>query len=185
MSNNTSTDVSTTRSGPVPPVPTEDELWALIAAERLRLADDLAALGEQQLAVPSQCDAWSVRDVLAHLVTPFQLSTPKFVFTLIKNRANFDRTMIELTAGTAARYETAELIELLRANAENRWTPPGEGAGLLLSEIVVHGQDIRNPLGLANPVPAATVALALELVEKPGVAADYRRRIEATASAAR
>lgn len=92
-----------------------DAVWAAIATERRRLADELSGLTTEQWNTQSQCDAWTVRDVAAHLVTPFQMSTPKFVFTLIKNRTNFDRTMIDLTAGTANRYRTEELIELLRS----------------------------------------------------------------------
>lgn len=164
--------------------PDQDELWALVATERRRLADELEALTEAQLATRSQCDAWTVRDVAAHLVTPFRMTTPRFVFALIKNRTNFDRAMIDLAAGTAARYNTEELIELLRTNAENRWAPPGAGAEIPLAEIVVHGQDIRNPLGRANPVPKRTVELVVELTADPDRAADYHRRIGLGVSAA-
>lgn len=157
--------------------PTQEDVWAAISVERLRLADELTGLTAEQWETKSQCDAWTVRDVAAHLVTPFEMSTPKFVFTLIKNRTNFDKTMIELTAGTAARFSTEEIIELLRVNAENRWTPPGKGPEIPLGEVVVHGQDIRRVLGLANPVPADIIALTLHETDDVDVRADYKMRI--------
>jgi hypothetical protein len=47
----------------------------------------------------------------------------------------------------------------------------------MCAETVVHGQDIRRPLGLANPVPTATIDLALNGIDDEVVRADYARRI--------
>ena len=49
-------------------VPRED-LGALVIGQRDRLAGILAELAEDDWHAPTRCDAWSVRDVVSHLVT--------------------------------------------------------------------------------------------------------------------
>lgn len=174
MSNNGTADHSRTGRSCEPD---EVDLWVMVAAERRRLADELAGLTADQWQTASKCDAWSVRDVVAHLVTPFRMTNMKFVFTLIKHRANFDKTMIDLASETAARFNTMQLVDVLRDNAANRWAPPGSGAEIPLAEVVVHGQDIRRALGLRRTVPDAVVERTLEGIDDAELRADYRRRI--------
>jgi uncharacterized protein (TIGR03083 family) len=52
-------------------VPPADPSVALLR-QRRRLASILAELGDAQWAAPSRCEAWSVRDVVSHLVTTNQ-----------------------------------------------------------------------------------------------------------------
>src|SRR5437016_4444057 len=40
-----------------------DELWSLIAAQRRALLDVIESCDEEQLASPSLCEGWAVRDV--------------------------------------------------------------------------------------------------------------------------
>ncbi len=152
-------------------------IWTSIATERRRLADELEGLTEEQWATPSQCAAWTVDEVAAHLIVPFEISTPRFVAAMIRHRGNLDRVILAMTAKVAARTTRAERIATLRSNAENPWRPPRLGPEIPLSEIVVHGQDIRRPLGLECPVPAETVDLSLRLLDDDEIRADYARRI--------
>lgn len=155
-------------------------MWDLIATERRRLADELEQLTDEQWNAPSGCDAWTVRQVAAHLIMPFEVSNPQFFLAMLKNRFDFDRVAVIKSNEIAARLSNEEIVRELRDNAENRWTPPapGMGAEVVLAEVVVHGQDIRNALGMENPVPEETVELSLAGVKKDSVRADYRRRIE-------
>ncbi|MEM7338614.1 MAG: maleylpyruvate isomerase family mycothiol-dependent enzyme [Actinomycetota bacterium] len=154
-----------------------DAMWAAIEVERLRLADDLAGLSEHQWTTQSQCDRWTVEEVAAHLVVPFEVSNLRLGLTMAKNRFSLTRTVNELTARLHASTSRAERIELLRANAADRWTPPGLGPEIPLSEVIVHGQDIRRPLGLDHSIPAATIDLALNGISDLDTRADYARRI--------
>lgn len=154
-----------------------EAIWAAIATERRRLADELDTLTDAQWATRSQCQAWTVEELAVHLITPFEVSTARIVFTLLKHRGNIDRMAIDLTSRVAARTERSVISATLRANAENRWTPPRLGPEIPLSEIVVHGQDIRRPLGLDGTVPPATVGLALAGIDDPEIRADYADRI--------
>lgn len=152
-------------------------IWAAAATERRRLADELETLTEAQWMTPSQCDAWSVEEVAIHLITPFEVSTPRFLFTMLRHRGNIDKIVIDLTARVGGRVARSEIPAKLRQHAENRWTPPRLGPEIPFSEVVVHGQDIRRPLGLACPIPPETVALALAGIDDPEIRSDYVERI--------
>ena len=159
-------------------MPTDtDATWQLVATERHRLADDLDQLTDDQWGTQSQCDAWTVEELGSHLVTPFETSTPRFIFAMLRARGYFDRAIIALTARVHAKYRRAAAIEKLREHANNRWTPPKAGPGLMLAEVVVHGQDIRRVVGMDHDVPAETIRIALEAMDDPEVRADYARRI--------
>ena len=152
-------------------------IWDTIATERRRLADDLETLADDQWRTQSQCDAWSVEEVAAHTITPFDVSSPRFVFTMLKNRGNLDKTMLQLAAKVNAANSRADIIAKLRANADSRWTPPKTGAEVPLSEIVVHGQDIRRAVGLSHKIPAETIALALDGIDDEPLRKSYASRI--------
>ncbi len=163
---------------PTNPTPTEDEtIWQLVATERRRLADDLDALTDAQWRTPSQCDAWSVEELASHVVTPFETSSPRFMLAMLRARGDFDRAIIALTARVHGRHTRQDAIRKLREHAENRWTPPKAGAGMMLAEIVVHAQDIRRVVGVDHDMPQETIRTALDAMEDVDVRADYARRI--------
>ncbi len=151
--------------------------WDLIATERRRLADELETLTDADWRTPSQCAAWTVEELAAHLILPFEVSTPRFMLTMARFRGDLSRVAVHLTARVHAANERHEVIAKLRANADNRWTPPRLGPEIPLGEIVVHGQDIRRPLGRDLTIPTSTVEAALDGVTDAEVRADYARRI--------
>src|SRR5215211_4126745 len=67
------------------------DTFAEIADERRSLAALVSGLTGAQQATQSLCSEWSVRDVVAHLVVPLEVSTPKFVVAMLACRGNFDR----------------------------------------------------------------------------------------------
>lgn len=126
--------------------------WDIIAAERRSIADQLEGLTSDAWTTPSLCAGWTVRDVLAHLVMPHRTSMPRFALAMLRARGDFDRANLALTAGHAAR-PTGELIADLRRFATGRFTPPGLGVEAPLTDVLVHGQDLRIPLGLPDTAP--------------------------------
>lgn len=142
------------------------DLFAEIADERRRTADVLASLTPEQMRTPSLCDAWTVRDVAAHLLMPLITPGPKFGVALISHRLNFSRTSEALTADVAQRSD-ADLVAGLRDNAASRFTPPGLGPQAPLTDVVIHGQDIRRPLGLGREFPPERLAVVLEFLTGP------------------
>src|SRR5690349_24718913 len=99
--------------------------YALVAAERLRLADELGMLSAEEWAQPSLCGEWTNAEVLAHLNVPFVLSTPAFLVGLAKARGSFDRANARFATELAERMDPAACVASLRANAEHRFHPPG------------------------------------------------------------
>lgn len=140
--------------------------WDLIAASRRSLADQLAGLTADEWTTPSLCSAWTVRDVLAHLVLPHKMSMPRFLVTLVRAWGSFDRANVVLTAREAAR-PPADLVADLRRFATSRFAPPGFGPAAPLTDVLVHGQDVRVPLALPDPDPVEAWVAALEFLVTP------------------
>ena len=123
------------------------EYWAPIAARRRALADQLAGLPDDRWSTPSLCGAWTVRDVVAHLVLPHVVSIPGFATAMVRAGGRFERANVAMTARVAER-PTDELVADLRRFADSRAKPPIFDSLAPLTEVLVHGQDIRIPLGL-------------------------------------
>ena len=137
------------------------DAFALVAAERRRLAEVLADLSDEEWAQPSLCGSWSTHQVAAHLNVPFVVSTPSFVLGLLRARGNFDRANARAAVDLAAAHDPAWCVDSLRAHAGHRFTPPGFGPEAPLTDVVVHGGDILRPLG--RPWHPAPEALAVAL----------------------
>lgn len=152
-------------------------IWETIATERLRMADDLEKLTDEQWTAQTQCDAWTVEEAATHLILPFEVSTLRFGLTMLKNRGDLAKTSVQLTAKLHAKTSRSDAIRKLREHADNRWTPPKLGPEIPLSEIVVHGQDIRRAVGMAHGIPAETIDLTLTGIDDAEIRGDYARRI--------
>ncbi len=134
----------------------------VVASERLTLADLFDTLDEGQLRTPSLCAGWSVKDVAAHLTTLFNVSMPGMAMRVLGEQLSFSRAVDRLTKELANRPIEA-IAAQLRANADDRRHPPGAPLAPL-TDLLVHGQDICRPLGLAHPVPFDHVAAAMDYV---------------------
>ena len=142
------------------------ETFAIIAAERRRLAGLLDTLSADQWATPSLCAGWTVRHVVAHLVTPFLVSTPALLGAVLRRRGLAGA--MDHTARRLAGRPTTDLVETLRRNADHRFTPPGGPPEAPLTDILVHGMDIRWPLGRPGDRPdPATLLPVLDFLAGP------------------
>jgi uncharacterized protein (TIGR03083 family) len=145
--------------------PTEGEavgdVWSMVHAERAALIDDLQGLDDQRWEEPSLCGGWTVHDVVAHLVDTARTTRLGFVVGLARARFDFDRQ----NARGVARERGAspqETLERLGQVASRRSTPPAPLDSRLVEE-VVHGEDIRRPLGLTRSYPQEAVVRSLRL----------------------
>jgi uncharacterized protein (TIGR03083 family) len=137
--------------------------WTTIAAERRALADQLDDLDDAQWATPSLCGEWTVHDVAAHLAGVNQIKITSVVMALVKSRFSFTRANVIMTAQQAAR-PSRDIVADLRRLADGRFAPPGLGSVAPLTDILVHGQDIRVPLGLATDRPVEPWRDSLDFV---------------------
>lgn len=143
------------------------DTWAHVVQERHRLADLFEGLTPEQAATPSLCAGWTTRDVVAHLslaLTFSLVATPPSV--LLASRGN-PATVIDLMTARATRRTDAELLALFRERAGRRWTPPLLPAEAPLADLLVHGLDIRHPLGIEHRADPEALRLALGFVTSP------------------
>lgn len=141
------------------------DVWGMIAAERTALADELAGLTDEQWRTPSLCTGWTISEVAVHLGMGFHVSTPSFLWRMACSGFDFDKVADKYARSSTA--TTAERAADLRANAEHRFHPPGFGPEAPLTDVVVHGQDIRRPLGLAHGIAPDRARVVLDLLSSP------------------
>lgn len=134
----------------------------LATRERRDLADLLDTLTPEQWHHPSLCDGWSVRDVVAHVLSYEELGH-------LGVAALFARTRFRPGVANEVRLDAyrahgpEELTALLRAHLRPRGLTAGLGGGIGLADCVVHHQDIRRPLGLNRHVPDDRLTEALDI----------------------
>lgn len=127
------------------------DISARTAANRLLLADFFDGLDDAQLDQPSLCDAWTVREVLGHLVMPFTGGLPGFLWRVVRERGSVDRASAA-TARELSRRPVGELTSLLRSSAHVTIKAPGVGPMGQMADGCIHLRDCARPLGLPDDV---------------------------------
>lgn len=134
-------------------------VWPIVHAERAALIADLETLDDDQWQQASLCDGWTVHDVAAHLVDSALTTRVGFLLGLARARFDVDRQNargVERHRGPDPRHTVARLREV----APRTSVPPGHPDSRIVEE-VVHGEDIRRPLGLVRDYPTEAVDRAL------------------------
>jgi len=136
------------------------DTFALVTAERRRLADALDVLEPDDWDRPSLCSGWSVHIVAAHLNAPWTVSTPKMLLAIVRS-GGLDRGFDRVARDIAGTLDPQACVAGLRSHADSRFTPPGAGPEAPLSDVIVHGADMLQPLG--RSVDVAPEALGVSL----------------------
>jgi uncharacterized protein (TIGR03083 family) len=142
-----------------------DLVFAAVADERRRLADLLDGLDEEQLATPSLCAGWDVKTVAAHLVSDFTDGFWGFQLAAVRH-CGVHRGIDQL-ARRRAETPATEIARTLRERAETRLSPPVTGPRSGLTDVLVHGGDIKIPLGLPFEPDVCRVAVTLDFLTGP------------------
>jgi uncharacterized protein (TIGR03083 family) len=160
------------------------DVWSMVHAERAALIADLERLDDAQWDRPSLCDGWTVHDVVAHLVDTARTTRLGFVLGLARARFDFDRQNA-LGVERERAVAPAGTLERLRRVAPRTSTPPAPLDSRLVEE-VVHGEDIRRPLGLSRAYPQEAVVRSLRLQARTpasfGGAKELLTRVRLTAT---
>jgi uncharacterized protein (TIGR03083 family) len=135
----------------------------MIAHERRSLADTLSGFDTRQWTAASLCRGWSVHDVAAHLLMPLVTSLPRLLVAMTASGFSFDRANVRLTAAVARRSND-QIVLGLREHADDRFKPPGMGFDAPLTDVIVHGQDIRRPLGIQHAIDPEHLQRSLTFV---------------------
>ena len=141
------------------------------------LADFFDGLDEDQLQTRSLCDAWTVREVLGHLVMPLTGTVRGFLLQVVRARGSLNRAS-EAVAGELSRRPVRELTSLLRDNADLHGKAPGVGPMGQMADGCVHLRDCARPLGLRDDVSLDDWRMVLDWVPSgvPGLVP--RRRLD-------
>ncbi len=122
----------------------------------------MEGLDADQLATPSLCAGWDVKTVAAHLVSDFTDGFWGFMASGVRH-GSIDRG-IDALARRRARASAAEIAETLRSRADHRLSPPITGPLSGLTDVLVHGADMRMPLGLPHHPDPQHVARVLDFL---------------------
>ncbi|MFE2457449.1 maleylpyruvate isomerase family mycothiol-dependent enzyme [Streptomyces sp. NPDC059402] len=151
-------------------------VWPLIHAERAALAADLAELTDEQWATPSLCTGLTVREVLAHLTAGASLNTVRWLAGVIRCRFDFDKQVaVRLAEQLGA--DPAETLTRFRRIVPSTTKPPLPAIAML-GETLVHGEDIRHPLGIRHAYPIDVVTRVAEYYQGSDMVVVARKRIE-------
>ena len=112
----------------------------VLTSERLALLEWLRGLDDQAWARPSLCAGWSARDVLAHLITPFEVSLLPMGLSMLRHGP---AGAMDLWARTLAQRPVDELLEILERHVHSSFRPPGLPLAAPLTDVLIHGLDIR------------------------------------------
>ncbi|WP_322770562.1 maleylpyruvate isomerase family mycothiol-dependent enzyme [Frankia sp. Cr1] len=135
-------------------------IWPLIHAERAALAADLADLTDEEWATPSLCDRFTVREVLAHLTAGGSLNPMRWLAGVIRCRFDFDK---QVAMRLAEQLGTTPVDTLARfGRIITSTTKPPVPVVAILGETIVHGEDIRRPLGIRGDYPITTLTRLAE-----------------------
>jgi uncharacterized protein (TIGR03083 family) len=149
--------------------------WSLIHQERASLADTLESLNAEQWSTASWSKGWSVKQTTAHLVGAAEQTFPNFYRELIAAGFKFN-TFAERGVERIAQAGPDELVRRLRARTTTTNRPPAPTMAML-GEIVVHGDDIRRPLGLVHRSPDAVLVAVANGWKNSNLLIGAKRRI--------
>lgn len=144
---------------------TSEQHWEMIRAERGRLADDLEALRPAEWSAPTLCADWSVEDVVAHLTAGASIGRWGWLRSIagagFRPAVHNARRLAEHRGPTPA-----QTLDRFRGVVDSRIAPTGD-LWAWLGEVVVHGSDVREPLGIRTaPDPDAVLVVAEGYVRK-------------------
>lgn len=152
------------------------ETWKYIHEERARLADTLETLKSDQWNADSWCQGWSVKQVAGHVLGAAEQTIPHFYKELAAARFKFN-VFADRGAKLLGELSPEEIVRRLRARTSTTNHPPAPVIAML-GEIVVHGDDIRRPLGLTHESPEGALVAVADNWKNSNLLIGAKRRIE-------
>lgn len=137
-----------------------NDIDALINTERNRLLDVLEDLDNEQWNAASLCGGWRVREVVVHILMPYEQSIPRFFTKMAAAKFSFDK-MADRWATEDTR-STGQLVDALRLTKEGRFGVPGAPQEAPLSHLVIHAEDIYRPLGIRHTIDPLSANIVLD-----------------------
>jgi uncharacterized protein (TIGR03083 family) len=134
----------------------------------LDLVERLAGLDDEQWNFPSLCALWRIRDVLAHVTAGAEgaFGVGSIFRGVIRHGFNYNRWVA--FDGQARGQQDPEVVLHALRNAAvapaNRQAPSGATSVTALAHVLIHGQDMCRPLGIARDLPEAHLVAVADFV---------------------
>lgn len=151
---------------------TEHDVQALVGPQFLALAETLAAQPASIADLPSLCEGWAVKHVVAHMTMAARYDGPAFMAELAAVGYDFF-LLSEKLARRDGELALDRLLDDLRSDTMAAWAPPEGGAMGALSHVVIHGLDITTALGLPRTADDHAAQLVLTALTDGGDAAHF------------
>ena len=151
------------------------DIWPVVHDERKALAADLAGLRDEQWETRSLCEAWTVRDVLAHMTATAHITPASFFPKLVGSGFSFDR----MQAKDIARQRgaaPADTLQHFEAIISSRKRPPGPPL-TMMGETLVHSEDIRRALGISHAYPTEWLVRVADFFKGSNLILGTKKRI--------
>ena len=130
-------------------------------AERADLADFLATCAPHEWEAPSLCAGWTVKDVVAHVVSYEELGTVGLLRRFVRGRiVRANQVGVDEYSPTSPQ----QLLEFLRRHLQPRGLTAGFGGMIALVDCTIHHQDIRRSLGRPRRIPPDRLERVLGLI---------------------
>jgi uncharacterized protein (TIGR03083 family) len=152
-----------------------EDTWTYIHSERAQLADTWVDLSSEQWATSSWCEGWSVQDTAGHVLAAAEQTPLNFYREMISAGFRFN-VFADRAAKRLASVGPDELVRRLRARTSTTNHPPAPVMAML-GEIVVHGEDIRRPLGLEHTSPEGALVAVADSWKNSNLLIGAKRRI--------
>jgi uncharacterized protein (TIGR03083 family) len=142
------------------------EIWEAIREERLDICERLAGLTVEQWDSRSLCTDWRIRDVIGHLTAGARglYGVGAVTRGMIRHGFNFNRWMAA-DGRERGRQDPSTTLEALREAAGNRKTPPGAPNVSVLTDTLIHAQDVYRPLAIHRDVPESHLRPVADFVK--------------------
>lgn len=130
-------------------------------AERNDLADFLDSLTPGQWDAQSLCSAWTVHEVVAHMISYEEHGRADLLRRIRKARFRPGR----INDAALADYQgmtNEQLVAFLRSHLDPQGATTSMGGRVGLADALIHHQDIRRPLGMPREIPADRMRVALD-----------------------
>lgn len=138
------------------------EAWQQVESVRRDLATALDGIDTDQWDRPSWCEGWRIRDVVGHVLGNAEgaFVLHRALPGLLRHRMRID-AFLQFDGRQRGAASPDNLLRRLRDGAGGRYLPPGRKPADVLTDAIVHTQDIARPLGLNVHAPPTSLRTAL------------------------
>ncbi len=150
--------------------------WPIIHAQRHALVADVEPLTEEQWGTQSLCAEWSVRDVVAHMNATAQMTPPRFFGKFVGAAFKF-HTVSARDVAAERGSSGADALNRFKQHLDDTTHPPGP-IDAMVGEVVVHGEDIRRPLGIRHRYADEALVTAADFYRKSNLIVGAKRRAD-------